>query len=237
MAKRLLRKALSAPGLLRVVRGCFDEVEDPVSARRRFSLSDCLMSGLAVFGLKYPSLLQFDRDARTDETVRANLSSLYAIERAPCDTALRERLDEVDPRALRGVFKRVFAALQRGKGLEGFTCLGGHYLLSVDGTGYFSSSRVHCKHCCEKRHKDGRITYYHQMLGAVLVHPEQREVFPLAPEPIVKGDGATKNDCERNAAKRLLRDVRREHPHLKLIVVEDGLASNGPHINADSRAK
>ena len=229
MAKRLLRRALSAPGLLRVVRACFDEVNDPVSGRR-FSLSDCLMSGLAVFGLKYPSLLQFDRDARTDEVVRANLRALYAIERAPCDTALRERLDEVDPRALRGVFKRVFAQLQRGKGLEGFTCLDGHYLLSVDGTGYFSSSRVHCKNCCEKHHKDGRVTYYHQMLGAVVVHPEQREVFPLAPEPIVKGDGATKNDCERNAAKRLLGDVRREHPHLKLIVVEDGLASNGPHI-------
>ena len=229
MAKRLLRKALSAPGLLRVVRACFDEVNDPVSGRR-FSLSDCLMSGLAVFGLKYPSLLQFDRDARTDEVVRANLRALYAIERAPCDTALRERLDEVDPRALRGVFKRVFAQLQRGKGLEGFTCLDGHYLLSVDGTGYFSSSSVHCNNCCEKHHKDGRVTYYHQMLGAVVVHPEQREVFPLAPEPIVKGDGATKNDCERNAAKRLLGDVRREHPHLKLIVVEDGLASNGPHI-------
>ena len=220
MAKRLLRRALSAPGLLRVVRACFDEVNDPVSGRR-FSLSDCLMSGLAVFGLKYPSLLQFDRDARTDEVVRANLRALYAIERAPCDTALRERLDEVDPRALRGVFKRVFAQLQRGKGLEGFTCLDGHYLLSVDGTGYFSSSSVHCNHCCEKHHKDGRVTYYHQMLGAVVVHPEQREVFPLAPEPIVKGDGATKNDCERNAAKRLLGDVRREHPHLKLIVVEE----------------
>ena len=42
-------------------------------------------------------------------------------------------------------------------------------------------------------------------------------------------DGAKKNDCERNAAARLLEDVRREHPHLKLM--EDGLASNGPHIN------
>ena len=229
MAKRLLRKALSAPGLLGVVRGCFDEVNDPVSARR-FSLSDCLMSGLAVFGLKYPSLLRFDRDARTDEVVRANLKSLYGIERAPCDSALRERLDEVDPRELRGVFKRVFTQLQRGKGLEGFTCLDGHYLLSVDGTGYFSSSSVHCKNCCEKHHHDGHTTYYHQMLGAAVVHPEQREVFALAPEPIVKGDGATKNDCERNAAKRLLSDVRREHPHLKLVVVEDSLASNGPHI-------
>ena len=229
MAEPRLRKTLSAPGLLRAVRKSFDEVEDPVSARQ-LTLSDCLMSGLAVFGLKYPSLLRFDRDARTDETVRANLKTLYGVERAPCDTALRERLDEVDPRELRVAFKQVFAALQRGKGLEGFTWLDGHYLLSVDGTGYFSSSSVHCDHCCKKHHKDGRITYYHQMLGAVVVHPEQREVFPLAPEPIVKGDGATKNDCERNAAKRGLTEIRREHPHLKLVVVEDGLASNGPHI-------
>ena len=143
---------------------------------------------------------------------------------------MRERLDEVDPRQLRAVFKHVFTLLQRGKGLEGFTCLDGHYVLSVDGTGYFSSSHVHCAQCCEKHHRDGRTTDSHQMLGAVLVHPDKREVFALAPEPIVKGDGAKKNDCERNAAKRLLSDVRREHPHLKLLVVEDGLASNGPHI-------
>ena len=72
MAKRLLRKGLSAPGLLREVRACFEELDDPVSSRGLY-LAESLMSGLAVFGLKYPSLLQFDRDARTDEVVRANL--------------------------------------------------------------------------------------------------------------------------------------------------------------------
>jgi len=55
-------------------------------------------------------------------------------------------------------------------------------------------------------------------------------VIPLAPEPILKSDGTKKNDCERNAAKRLLQHIRREHPHLKFIIVEDGLSSNGPHI-------
>ena len=62
-------------------------------------------------GLKVFALLRFDRDARTDAAVRANLRRLYGIVRAPCDTALRERLDEVDPRPLRAVFKRVFALL------------------------------------------------------------------------------------------------------------------------------
>jgi hypothetical protein len=43
-------------------------------------------------------------------------------------------------------------------------------------------------------------------------------------------DGHGKNDCERTAAVRLLNTLKREHPHMKLIVVEDGLASNAPHI-------
>jgi len=40
---------------------------------------------------------------------------------------LRERLDEVDPVHLRKAFSQLFAQLQRGKGLEGFDYLGGHY--------------------------------------------------------------------------------------------------------------
>lgn len=68
------------------------------------------------------------------------------------------------------------------------------------------------------------------MLCGAIVHPERKEVFPLAPEQILKTDGAKKNDCERNAAVRFIEDLRREHPHLKLIVLEDALASNAPHI-------
>ena len=41
---------------------------------------------------------------------------------------------------------------------------------------------------------------------------------------------AQENDCERNASKRFLAHLRREHPHLKIIVTEDGLSSNAPHI-------
>jgi hypothetical protein len=79
-------------------------------------------------------------------------------------------------------------------------------------------------------HRNGTVTYRHQMLGAALMHPDQREVIPLMPEPIVKQDGPSKNDCERNAAKRLIVKLRQDHPHLKLIVTEDSLSSNAPHI-------
>ncbi len=229
MPQPSLRKQLSAPGLLSAVRHCFDSIKD-TKASRALPLVDCLMSGVAVFSLKYPSLLQFDQPQDKEELVRKNLRALYGIKQAPSDSWLRQRLDEVDPVSLRKAFTKLFANLQRGKGLEGFDYLAGHYLLSIDGTGYFSSSKVHCANCCEKHHRDGRVTYYHQMLCGVLVHPDHREVFPFAPEPIMQADGSNKNDCERNASKRFLSALKREHPHLKLIVIEDGLASNGPHI-------
>src|SRR5205807_166222 len=76
----------------------------------------------------------------------------------------------------------------------------------------------------------GTVTYRHQMLGAALIHPAQRAAIPLMPEPIVKHDGTDKNDCERNAAKRLIGKLRQDHPHLKVIVTEDSLSSNAPHI-------
>jgi hypothetical protein len=223
------RKHLSAPGLLKALRSCFQRVPDHRSGKVEIALVDALMSGLAVFGLKYPSLLKFDEE-RQEASVRHNLSSLYGVERAPCDTQLREILDPVDPRQLRPAYKALFAKLQRGKGLAPYAYLEGYYLLSIDGTGMFCSSAISCPECCIKHARSGEVSYYQQLLGAVIVHPEQKVVIPLAPEPITRQDGETKNDCERNAAKRLLTDLRREHPHLKLIVVEDALASNGPHI-------
>jgi hypothetical protein len=69
------------------------------------------------------------------------------------------------------------------------------------------------------------------MLGAALIHPDRREVIPLMPEPIVKHDGTEKNACEREAAKRLIVQLRQDHPYLPLIVTEDSLSSNAPHIH------
>ncbi len=128
------------------------------------------------------------------------------------------------------IFKKTFAKLQRGKCLEEFEFLKGYYLLSLDGTGEFSSSNVCCPQCCKKEHKDGSVTYYHQMLGACIVHPDRPNVIPLCPEIIQNGDGAAKNDCERNASKRFIEHLRREHPHLKVIILGDGIASNAPYI-------
>ena len=227
----LIPNSLCASSLIDTVYQVFEKIPDPrkFSGDNQAKFSDHLMSGLAIFGLKFPSLLSYDRQ-RKDPPIEINLATLYHVSNPPSDTYLRERLDELNPVTLRPAFKKLFSKLQRSNHLEKFQFMDGYYLLSNDATGEFSSPKVCCKHCCKRESSSGIITYYHQMYGACIVHPDQPNVIPLCPEVIQNQDGQTKNDCERNAAKRFLENFRREHPHLKVIVIEDGLASNGPHI-------
>jgi hypothetical protein len=222
------RKDFSADALFRLVRSRFDRMGDRRSGEIDIPLGDALMSAFAMFSLKDPSLLAFDERRRD---LSDNFRTIYGIKCVPSDTQMRVILDPVDPDDLRPLFGDVFRRLQRGKALERFVYLEGHYLLSLDGTSYFSSEKVHCPSCLEKHHRGGGVTYSHQLLGATLVHPDLKEVIPLVPEPIINQDGHTKNDCERNATRRWLTRFRREHPHLPVIVVEDGLSANAPHLD------
>jgi len=221
------RQHLSVDALYRLVRSGFGAIPDARPPSAEIPLGDALMAGFAVFALKAPSLLAFDNQWRSDE---GNLQRIFGLQQIPCDTQMRTLLDEVDPQQLRPAFTDVFRQLQRGNALEPFVFFQGHYLLALDGTGYFSSEKIHCPCCLEKKSRNGKIAYSHQMLGAVLVHPDLKEVIPLCPEPIIKQDGDTKNDCERNASRRFLQHFRREHRRLPTIVVEDALSSNAPHL-------
>ena len=199
-----VRDALSASGLGGAIRRYFEEIKDGREPSRiTIPLEDALMAGFAIFAMKMPSLLHFD-GIRADESRAHNLRRLFGIQKPPSDTALREILDEVDPQTIRGAFTSVFGLMQRGKALEQFLFHDGMYLISLDGTGYFSSDSVSCSSCLVKNSKKNGTTYHHQMLAAVLIHPDIKAVVPLCPEEIVKQDGEAKNDCERNAAKRLL---------------------------------
>ena len=159
-----------------------------------------------------------------------NLNFLYKIDFIPSDTYMREVLDEVNPHDIRSGFKRLFSILQTSKKIRDYTYIDDCYLLAIDGTGFFKSKTIKCNNCCKTEHKNGTVTYHHNMVTGAIVHPNKKGVIPLCPEPIVKQDGVTKNDCEMNAVTRFLNDFRREHPHLKTTILEDALFGKAPHI-------
>jgi hypothetical protein len=219
------RKHLSADALIASLRTTFEQLPDPTPHTSETSLADSLMSGYALFSLKDPSLLTFQK-RRNDE----NMKHLYHINHVPCDTHMRTLLDEVEPLSLGPAFCQLLAPVQRGKVLERYRFLDDSYLLLLDGVEYHRSENIHCPKCLQQRHRNGSVSYYHQVLGAVIAHPDLAEVIPLMPEPIQRQDGADKGDCERNAAKRMLKRISKEHPHLRFVVTEDALSANGPHI-------
>lgn len=222
------RKHISAPGLLKTVRNRFEKIPDH-RINPEISQPDALMSGLAVFSLKYPSLLQFDQD-REEIIIKNNLKNLFGVENTPCDTQMREILDPIDPDTIRPAFSEIFSQIQRSKELMPYRFINGDYLVSMDGTGHLSSKTIHCDQCLIKISRNGETTFYHQNITAAIVHPDQKQVIPLDIEPITRQDGNTKNDCERNASKRLIERMRKNHQNLKINVLEDALAANGPHI-------
>lgn len=214
--------------MLANLHGCFEGVKDMGRGDPTIRLHDVLMSGFAMMALKDPSLLAFERRRIAEEH---NLRSVFHIKDIPCDTQMRTRLDVVDPHWLRPAYRALFRKAQRGKALEKMVFLQGCYLIALDGTGYFSSEKLFSPFCLVKScSKSGKTIYHLQALGAAIVHPDSRTVIPLAPEPICKQDGETKNDCERNGARRWLGNFREDHPHLKAIITEDALSPNAPHI-------
>ena len=203
-AKIKLRKHLNADALFEAVYSNFKKFPESRSGNLKISMADALMSGFAMFSLKDPSLLAFD-ERRNDDGKLMNLKSVYGIGQVPCDTTMREILDPAIPGNFNTSFKIIFSKIQRGGALSPMEYIQGHYVLSVDGTGFFASSKLNSDACLEKKNKETgeTIGYYQQLLGASIVHPDFKEVIPLMPELIIKQDGDTKNDCERNACKRI----------------------------------
>ena len=107
----IFRQDISASGLYHIVQRAFLNIRDTRQARKSsVSLQDALLSALAVFSFKGPSLLSFEIDLQHDDVIAGHVRRLFHIDRIPSDTTMRELIDEIPPQALHEVFTRVFAA-------------------------------------------------------------------------------------------------------------------------------
>ena len=177
------------------------------------TLHDVVMSGTAMMHFQDSSLLQFQKELE-DKRHYSNLTTLFEVKSVPKSSQMKDILDVLPSENFRPVFYDFFERLQRGKQLKNFELFPGQYIVSVDGSEYFSSTQINCPHCLKKVHNRGKknesTTYSHQILQAVLMHPSQKQVIPLMPEEIRNEDGSDKQDCEINAAKRLIQKIRND---------------------------
>jgi hypothetical protein len=164
-------------------------------------MADFGLSAFALFFMQSASFLSFQRALEKGQG-RSNCQTLFGIGTIPSDNYIRDMLDGADPALLQPCFERMEQWLAAPPLRQAFGRLDGRTLIAWDGTEYFCSQKLDCPHCLTRKRANGRIESYHTLLAATAVAPGHSKVVPLFPEFIAPQDGAEKQDCERNAAKR-----------------------------------
>lgn len=204
------------------------------AAKVRYSLRDCYLSALAMFYLQDPSLLEFQRRFQ-DQLQSNNLSTTFGVAAIPADSQFRDLLDRHGYEPLLDCYREWIERLDTCSWLQEYQVLDGRYLITLDGSQYFTSEKIHCERCLRTT-KRGVVRYHHEILQAAIVCPDKRQVLPLAPEFIHNSDhdeaagSPTVQDCELNAGHRAVQRIRSDHPRLPAIIVADSLYANGPFI-------
>jgi len=206
----------------------FDQLPDHRTGQNsRYAIADAAKAAFAVFFTQSPSFLAHQRTMKQTKG-RSNAETLFQMEQIPCDNQIRALLDPLSPRQIFGVFDEVYRMLEQSGVLSDFRVLDDQWLVSMDGTGYFTSKTIQCQNCLQRTSANDETVYYHPVITPVLVRPGRSQVICLAPEFIMPQDGHDKQDCERTAAKRWIKyQAGHFQPHTMTLLGDD-LYSNQP---------
>lgn len=189
-----------------------------------YRMSDIGLSAFSLFFMGSASFLDYQRRLEEGHG-RSNCQTLFGITKIPTDPHIRQMLDGAPTDAFDPLF---FQAIEAEGVLDPFKRLDGRILIALDGTEHFCSRKIHCPRCSARKRSDGGTEYFHAFLGASIVAPGHQQVLPLPPAFIAPQDGAEKQDCERNAAKRWLTRHGPALKHLRPVFLGDDLFACQP---------
>lgn len=191
------------------------------------TMEDVALSAFSVFMMQSPSFLAWQRDMQEQKGI-SNAQSLFLVKNIPSDNWIRKLVDPISPTEVFPVFSYIFKALYETNYLSHFKSINGNLLIPLDGTQYHSSNTIHCEQCSTKHHKNGTITYSHSAITPVIVSKDSNHVISLEPEFITPQDGAKKQDCENQAAKRWLLTYAKRYKDIGATILGDDLYSCQP---------
>ena len=193
--------------------------------RRDYSLAELVMDGIMLFVFKEGSRNAFDNDRR-EGRFRKNYRRAFKLRLPGMDAVedLYRLLDESELESLKHLLVKI---LIEKKVFYKFRFMGKKYFVAIDGTGVASYQTDYCGECTSKTSKNGKTTYFHNVLEAKLVTHNGMSVS-IATEWVRNENGKEydKQDCGLNAFKRLAVKLKKVYPRLPLVILADGLYAN-----------
>ncbi len=193
-----------------------------------------MFCGLMVFMLRYRSLRSFSLENKGNPLTVKNFARWITINDIPGDDELRYGLQTVSTLSLNNLLKDMHQKLERKKILFDQKMFGIHELVTLDGTGQISSKNISCEKCLTKTMQNGEVIFHHGQLLASITNASGDFALPLQFQPIERDDVDTqysKNDCELNAAKRLLQKMKAQFPKRSFCFLADNLFGVEPIID------
>jgi hypothetical protein len=221
--------SLSFESLMVYLNRAISPISDPrqSSNGKRYSLQDLILGAFSVFFMQCESFLEHQRYMQSHEG-HNNAKTLFGLSEIPSDPQIRNVLDKTEVEPLFNVFTWVFQSLEQGGWLKRYKFLESQYLIALDGTTYFSSSKIHCSQCNHRTHQNGKTSYFHSAILPVIVTSDQSEVISLAPEFMTPQDGHEKQDCEVAGAKRWIDLHKQDFNVDSVTLLGDDLYSRQP---------
>jgi hypothetical protein len=179
------------------------------------------MAAITLFLFKQGSRNAYNQD-RKDKHFQENYEKLFAMKLPHLDTtdAVFRESSDIE---LEKVKANMISSLIRTKKVEAGKYRG-NYIVAIDGTGVVSFKERHCESCLSKTSKNDVTTYFHNVLEAKLLTTSGLSLS-IATEWI-SNEGKNeyqKQDCEREAFKRLAIKLKKFYPRLPIVLVADGL--------------
>ena len=207
-----------------------NEMDDPRNQSYiLYTQSDLIWMGLLKNMCAVKTMRDMEDNFNTEtciETLRL-LSGDGTLDEMPHSDTLNYYLAKLSPECLAGIRRRMVKSLIRCKSFYRAKLMGKHWRVILDGTGLSYFKEKHCGNCLVTtiRNAEGKEEkrYYHKVLEAKIILGENL-VLSLDTEFIENEDeNATKQDCEMNAAKRMLGRLKRDYPRLPICIQGDAL--------------
>ena len=193
---------------------------------RQYTLSAAALGAFGVFFTQTPSCLARQRDMQGRKGCN-KAPSLFGVAHLPSAPQIRNLLHPIAPAHLRPPFWTVLARLVQASELKDYPSFTGGLHCSLDGTPYFSAPQIHCLQCSVMVKETG-ARYAHTVLIPARVRPGKAEVLVMGPEFIMPQDGAEKQACERNAARRWIERTAVRLAAQRVTILADALHCQQP---------
>jgi hypothetical protein len=209
------------------------KIADARNAKKiKYKLTLVMIYGILTFVYQMASRREANRKMTLPMFVK-NLKILFPdIEELPHNDTLMRLLERIDVSEIEEAQLEMVRSLIRKKKFIRYL-IHGHYPVAIDGTQKFVRNYLWSEECLEREVKkaDGHDKqYYVYVLEASLAFFNGMTI-PLMSEFLsyAQGDSnADKQDCERNAFKRLAKRLKAEFKRLPIMVLLDGLYPNRP---------